>query len=113
MFCTTIFPLSHHPSPPPPLYSIPPSLSPSSRSTSTPTLSPLSILPSLSLLYPYLIIRQSLILPHVLQKLKGLRENSHLVPVVGKVRGKENIPQAADMREKCLGPKNVRLLCCF
>ena len=32
---------------------------------------------------PYLIVRQCLVLPHVLEQLKGLRENGHLVPVIG------------------------------
>jgi hypothetical protein len=54
-----------------------------------------------------------LVLPHVLQQLKGLREDGHLVPVVGQVRGKKDIPQTAHVREKSLGPNNIRLLRCF
>ena len=59
---------------------------------------------SLSLLCSHLIIWQCLVFPHILQQLKGLGEDSHLVPVVGEVRGKENIPQTAHVREKGLGP---------
>ena len=38
-----------------------------------------------------------------------MREDKHLVPVVREVRRKKDVPETADVREKALGPDDIRL----
>ena len=60
--------------------------------------------------FTYLIIWQYICFPHVLEQLQSLREYSHLVPVGAQVSWQEDIPQGADVGEKCLGPERVILM---
>ena len=42
--------------------------------------------------HTHLVTGQSLFLPHVLEQIQCLRENTNLVPVRGEMRGKQHIP---------------------
>ena len=50
--------------------------------------------------HTYLIIGQSLFLPHVLEQVQCLRENTNLVPVRGEMGGEQHIPGRGRGRER-------------
>ena len=55
----------------------------------------------------YLVTWKCLFLPHVLQEVKCLRENTHLVPVCGDVGREQHIPMGEEWRGRREGEEEL------